>query len=369
MRRVVLVGATGFTGGLVAREVVARGLPLCLTGRDPGRVERSARELVRETGASDVDTSVVDVTEPDDLARILSPGEVVASCAGPFTDLGPPVIRTAVEAGAHYLDTTGEQHFMMETVRRWDAPARERGVTVVNAMAFEYAPGDAACALAVERLEEETASLDVTYAWRGPSDGTSPGTRASVLRVLASPGLVYEEGGWREEPVGARLRRLRLSGSERTAIGFPAGEVVTAGRDPTVDRVRGWLVAGRTLAASTKLMGPVLPPVARALRPLLEPLVRRAGPKEPGTEAREASRFLIRAEARGPSGEGGVAVEVRGRDPYGLTAGLMADAAAVLLDRRNGPSPPAGVLRPSAVLPPRRILDEDPRLEVSVEGP
>ncbi len=395
--RVVLVGGTGFTGGLVARELLARGLPFCLTGRDPGKVRRAARALREEgegtAGSGDgagpglwPETAMVDVAEPgglDVLSDLLSPGDVVANCAGPFTDLGDPVIRAAVEAGAHYLDTTGEQRFMMETARRWDGPARERGVAVANAMAFEYAPGDAACALAAgrvgepegpeeskgpEELEEPRGpagtgiSLDVTYAWRGPAGGTSPGTRASILRVLARPGLVYEAGEWREERLGARRREVQLEGGTTTTVSFPAGEIVTAGRDPAVDRVRGWLAAGRPLAVGTRLLGPVLPPVVQALAPLLEPVLRRLGPEEPGAEAREASRFLVRAEARGPGG-GGAAVEVvRGRDPYGLTARLVVEGARALLERGGtgeGAEPaPAGVLRPSELLAPRRILEQ-----------
>lgn len=375
--RVVLVGGTGFTGGLVARELRARGLPLCLTGRDPGKLRRAVRALRGEreatagsgagAGPGWPETAVVDAADPDGLAALadlLSPGDVVVSCAGPFTDLGHPVIRTAVEAGAHYLDTTAEQRFMMEAARRWDGPARERGVAVVNAMAFEYAAGDAACALATRAAGGSALSVDVTYAWRGPAGGTSPGTRASILRALGSPGLVYEDGGWREEPVGARRREVEVAGRTRTAVSFPAGEIVTAGRDPAVRRVRGWLVAGRTPGLGIRLLGPILPAAVRALGPLLEPALRRLGPEEPTPGAREASRFLIRAEARRPddgAGPPAAVREVQGRDPYGLTARLVAEGAGALLERphpreHDGPDP-AGVLRPSELLEPRRILE------------
>lgn len=369
--RVVLTGGTGFTGGLVAAELRERGLPILLTGRDPARLARAA------AGAGDPPTAVVDVTRPGTLSEHLTPGDVVANFAGPFTRLGEPVVRAAVEADAHYLDTTGEQRFMKAVADRWDGPARDRGVAVVNAMAFEYALGDAACALAAGTVSSEAAgeaaagiAVDVTYSWGGPSSGTSPGTRASVLEVLGSRGLAYEDGEWREEPVAARRRRARMpDGRGRPSVSFPSGEVVTAGRAPEVVRVRGWLVTGRALAATLSVLGPVLPPVARVLRPVLEPIIRRAGPEEPSLEARDASRFTIVAEARSldDGGTGGARVAVQGRDPYGITARLVARASAALLGSGPEPAVPAGVVRPSAVLGPRRLLEEEPDVRC-VEG-
>lgn len=382
--RIVVTGSTGFTGGLVARELAGGRDEFVLTGRDEGKVRRVASEV---GGAA---TAVVDVTEPETLRGILEPGDVVINVAGPFTELGEPVVETCVAAGAHYLDTTGEQRFMERIHRRHHDGARDAGVAVVNAMAFEFGPGDAACALACRELSGAPSSVEVTYGWHGEAGATSPGTRASVLGALREPALTYDDGAWKEEPVARHQRAVRLpDGTRRPAVSFPAGEVVTVPRYAEVERVRAWMITGRATALAARMAGPILPPLVRLLSQVLEPILRR-GPEGPDPGARQRSRFTIVAEAweerterpdadaraRGnreeDEGRAGVTVTLRGRDPYGLTAALVVAAARRLAGAEGAPdtsagpaeggretraTPAAGVLAPSQLLPARGLLD------------
>lgn len=361
MGRAVLLGGTGFTGGLAARALEDAGLPYLLTGRNPEKLRRRAEEL------GGPPTRPVDVTDPGDLRGVLSPGDVAVNCAGPFRELGEPVVRAAVREGAHYLDTTGEQRFMRRIEERWGGPAREAGVAVVNAMAFEYAPGDSASALALSRLSGRPVHLEVIYDWRGGAGGTSPGTRASILRVLGHRGWALRKGRWGLEPVARRHRRVRLpDGSEAHAVSFPAGEVVTAPRYSEVATVEAWVALGPATARAASLLSPVLPPLVRLLTPLLDPLVRsgRAGPD--ATQRREG-RFSITARARDGSGAGRT-VAVEGRDPYGVTAALLREGVRALLQRdaagaaESGADPGkarperSGVLAPSQLVEPEDLL-------------
>lgn len=367
--RAVVTGATGFTGGLVARELVDAGLPCLLTSRSPDPLERRAREL------GGVPTRTVDVTEPAALAVCLRPGDVLINCAGPFTDLGEPVVRTAVEAGAHYLDTTGEQSFMKRIADRYHGAARDARVAVANAVAFEYALGDCAAALAARGLEAPLERVDAVYGWRAGAEATTPGTRASMVRVLAREGWAREAGRWSLEPVARRRTRVRLpGGAAPSAMSFPAGEVVTVPRHRDVDTVRGWIVAGRLTTRIASLLSPLLPPVARLLEPTLDRLARR-GPEGPGEEERRRGRFDVVVSARGSEG-GRRTVAVSGRDPYGITAAVVVRAARRLLRHAadgGGPGPdgstgrggpPTGVLAPSELLEPRGLLDALDRFDV-----
>lgn len=349
-RRAVVTGATGFTGRKVARRLAGADLPLVVTGRDPGRTEELADEL------GGVDRATVDVTRPEGLADLLRPGDVVANCAGPFTELGEPVVRTCVEAGAHYLDTTGEQTFMKRMLERYDGPAREAGVAVVHAMAFEYAPGDCALAVAADRLDEAPARADVVYAWGAGPSATSPGTRRSILRVMAEPGWVVEEGSWRREPTGRRRRRAVMPWDRsHPVVSFPAGEVVTAPRHLSVETVRGWMVVGAATAAALPLMAPALPTLTRMALPLLDRWAGR-GPEGPDREARGSARFAVVAAVRAEDGEA-AAVTLQGHDPYGLTAAIVAAGVDRLLDAEGAPEP-AGVLPPAKLLAPGPFLEE-----------
>lgn len=360
--RAVLVGATGYTGRLVARELASADVPFVLAARSPGALEEVAREV---GGAS---TRTVDVTEPGTLATALGPGDVVLNTVGPFVDLGEPVVQASVEAGAHYLDTTGEQVFMKRIADRWHAPARQAGVAVVNGMAFEYALGDAAAALAARGLGRPLDRVDVVYGWRADAAATSAGTRASMVRILGRRGWALEDGGWRREPVARRRRRVRVpGGAELEAMSFPAGEVVTVPRHLEVGTVRGWIVAGRWTVRIARLLSPVLPAAARLAEPLLDRLARR-GPEGPTREQRRSGRFDVVATAVGADAEQR-SVAVSGRDPYGLTAVLIVRGAEALIGRgdagdRAGPAPKSGVLAPSLLLDPAQLLDGLGRFDV-----
>lgn len=351
--RVVLLGGTGFTGGLVARELVRREIPFLFTGRDPEKLDRAVARL------GGADHAVVDVTDAERLREVVRPGDVVVDCAGPFLGLGEPVVEACLEKGAHFLDTTGEQVYMKRVHDRFDGPAREADVAVVNAMAFEYALGDAACALAVRGLERPLRGVDVIYGWRGSSTATSRGTRASVLHVLGHRGFGYRRGGWTRERVARETREVEVApGRWRPAVTFPSGEVLTVPRYAEVEVVRGWIVVSRPISVLVRYLGAVLPPVLRALSPVLEPIFRM-GPEGPSTEQRGSSRFEITARAVGADGRARTCA-VRGRDPYGVTAALLGIASERLLRRENGgreEGAPIGVLAPSQLLEPTSLLE------------
>ena len=100
---IVLFGATGFTGELTARALVARGAQPLLVGRSAQRVGALATELHCESAA-------VDATAPgaaDALAALLDRGDVLVSTVGPFVRWGTPAVQGAIAAGAHYLDSHG----------------------------------------------------------------------------------------------------------------------------------------------------------------------------------------------------------------------------------------------------------------------
>ena len=95
-----ILGATGFTGRLVCTEARRLGIPVRLVGR--------RREALLELGD---DVRVADARDEDAVARAFDGAAVVASCAGPFLELGHAPVAAAIRAGAHYLDTSGEIAF------------------------------------------------------------------------------------------------------------------------------------------------------------------------------------------------------------------------------------------------------------------
>ena len=108
-RRIVVYGATGATGARVCRELAHRGAAFAIAGRDARKLEALAPEL------GDPPVKVAAADDPDALVAAFEGAAVVASCAGPFGRIGEPVVAAAIAAGAHNIDTAGEQNILRDT--------------------------------------------------------------------------------------------------------------------------------------------------------------------------------------------------------------------------------------------------------------
>ncbi|MDQ6649949.1 MAG: NAD(P)H-binding protein [Actinomycetota bacterium] len=323
-----LLGATGYTGRLVAAELVARGVPHRLGGR-------SADRLAALPASPLADTAVVDTGDPGALRAFLAGLDAVISCVGPFSSYGLPVMEAVVESRTPYVDSTGEPDFIRRVYDRYaDAPC-----PLVPACGFDYIPGDLAVAIAIEELGTPATAVDVGYELTGGA--VSRGTMLSALGVVGTAHLS-----------GRRLR-IEFPDGTRTAVEIPWGEQVTVPRHAPGARVASGIVVPQAAANAVSLMAPllslsrpVLPLLAAAVRPLVE---RR--PEGPSEQVRAAARFRI--VARASAGERSARVLVEGADVYGLTARFLVEAAL----RVAGPDAPTGALAPAQVLPPRAFLD------------
>jgi short subunit dehydrogenase-like uncharacterized protein len=156
-RRIVLLGATGFTGQRVLDELLARGELPTLVGRSRGR-------LLALAGGLEVDLPVeqVDVSSPTDLKRVLGPNDVVVSTVGPFLKLGVETVTAAAHVGAHYLDSASEATFV-RGVFGLDSIAARRGAALVPAFGYDYVPGNLAGALALRKAGDAARRVEVAY--------------------------------------------------------------------------------------------------------------------------------------------------------------------------------------------------------------
>ncbi|WP_236565574.1 MULTISPECIES: saccharopine dehydrogenase NADP-binding domain-containing protein [Nocardia] len=193
MPKIVLFGATGYTGRLTAEALIARGAAPVLAARNATVLGKLAADL------GGAETAVSDVTDPASVRLLLGRGDVLVTTVGPFLRYGGPALAAAVAAGAHYFDSTGEGPFIREVFDR-DNEARKAGVALLTAFGFDFVPGNLAAGLAL-REAPEAVRVDIGYFIAGP--GTSGGTRASMA------GMLFERGfALRGRPGRARADRL-----------------------------------------------------------------------------------------------------------------------------------------------------------------
>jgi short subunit dehydrogenase-like uncharacterized protein len=313
-----ILGVTGFTGRLVLDEARRAGLEVRLVGRRGDALEELAKagEEVR----------VADARNDDALRAAFAGVDAVASLAGPFLELGLGPVNAAVAAGAHYLDTSGEQ--------QWVAliHAEVRAETVVlPAFGFDYVPGDLAARLAAEKVDGPLDEVVVAYSVKGV--GTSRGTRRTIGHVMGQEQVAWQEGRLVPSAFGATTRSIRFPFGERTVVEWGGTEPLTVPRHTEVQNVRSYLRAP-AIAAKAGGLGRLAAPLVRA--------ASRFGPSGPSETSRRKSRFTVVAEARGRGGTGRAVLE--GTDVYGLTALLIVRGAEALL---AGEASGTGVLAPA----------------------
>ncbi|MFE7672128.1 saccharopine dehydrogenase family protein [Streptomyces albidoflavus] len=328
--RVILLGATGYTGGLVLDALRGLGLEPVLAGRDPAALAALAE---RSGGLGHF---VVDASDAAGLRARLNPGDVLLTTVGPFERFGYPVAQAAADAGAHYLDSTGEVGFVRALRERHHRRAQETGAVMLPAFGYDYVPGLLAGALAARQGGEAVRALDIGYFAAGPlRRGISQGTRATLRDGLTLPSARLHRKRLVDERTASRVRRFTVGGRRRSAFLVSGTEVLflpdTFGTLDDITVYNGWFSAlSRPVSlfsalANTLVRLPGGVPLTAALtRPVL--LGPPGGPG-PALRARITSRVVAVASTGAAGDPPAAEVHLEGPDPYGLTGALMAWAA------------------------------------------
>ena len=327
---IVLFGATSFTGRLVLdslRKLGSKNLILAARHRD---------KLTELGQQYDLETRFADAQDAASLDKMVKGARVVVSTVGPFTLHGEPVVRAALGAKAHFVDTTGEQAYMSRMLERYHGSALERNLTVVNAQAFEFAMGY--CAAAV--LTEKNPSLHTVDVFNRVSGlGASRGTQKSALEGLVAPALIRRGGRLVSRGPSPLPMKVQIPSLEEVelAVPFPGGEALHLSRvAPGVKNVTTNLVLPKPLAMSVMALWSARPLLKRVPRKrLLSALERRidAGPEGPSSAQRSQQRFFVFARGQGKTHHAGVVL--RGRDPYGITGTIAALGAHWLAEGKH----------------------------------
>ncbi|MDF3283825.1 saccharopine dehydrogenase NADP-binding domain-containing protein [Gordonia sp. N1V] len=327
MSKIVLFGATGYTGRLTAAALRARGVEPLLAARN-----RSALASVA-TDIGGADTAVADVTDPASVRALLESGDVLISTVGPFLRYGRPALDAALDAGAHYLDSTGEGPFIRAVFDR-DAEAREKNIGLLSAFGFDYVPGNLAAGLV---LADTPAATGVRICYGIVDPGTSGGTRASMAGMMFEPGFSLRDGRLRPARLGERVHTFTVNGASRTAASIPASEHLALPHSYPELRDIDVYLSSPPAAARALQIGTRVTSIAAQIAPLKalgDAVLSRAvkgSTGGPTAEQRASTSSWIVAEALDANGAVLASTTLTGVDPYTFTASILAWGAAQAL--------------------------------------
>lgn len=341
--RLLIYGANGYTGELVARRAVERGLRPTLAGRSAEGVAAMAARL-------GLPHLTVSLDDGPGLDAALAGRAAVIHCAGPFQQTSRPMASACLRCGVHYLDITGEIA-VFELLAREDAEARAAGVMLLPGVGFDVVPSDCLAAHLKRRLPSAT-SLELAFRSVG---GVSRGTATTALAGLGRQGAVRRDGQIVPAPMGRLTRQVDFGRGPVTAVAIPWGDVSTAYHSTGIPNITVYMALPPALVALMRAgaaLGPLLG--ARPARDVLEGLVRRQ-PPGPDEAARARGLSLLWGEASDPAGRR-VATRMRAPETYALTAQTAVLIAEKVL---------AGELRPGFQTPSRAY---GPDLVMKLEG-
>jgi short subunit dehydrogenase-like uncharacterized protein len=365
---IVVYGATGFTGQLVAEYLAAnyrgdRDLKWAMAGRSLDKLA-SVRDAI---GApADTPLIVADAGDPASLKAMVDQTRSVLSTVGPYQLYGSELVAACAASGTDYLDLCGEPVWMRQMIDAHEAAAKASGARIVFSCGFDSVPFE----LGAFFVQEEARRVFGAPAarvkgrvrdMRGTlSGGTAASAKAtfdavakdlSLVAILNDPfaltsgftgpkqprgnKLAYEEDlqSW-AAPFMMALINTRNVHRSNMLMGFPYGrEFIYDEMALTGPGEQGEANAKRVMAANSEKTGPN---------------ARKPG-EGPSKEERENGLYDLLYVAIAPDGQQ-VRASVKGdRDPgYGSTSKMISECAICLL--RDTPDVPAGFWTPGAAM-------------------
>ncbi|MBA3335757.1 MAG: saccharopine dehydrogenase NADP-binding domain-containing protein [Acidobacteria bacterium] len=216
MKNFLIYGANGYTGELVAREAVRRGLKPILAGRSQNKIEPLAKEL-------NLIFRTFSLEDKKSLEYTLKEVDFVLHCAGPFSLTSQPMVEACLRLGKHYLDITGEIAVFEQMAQR-DEAAKKAGIMIMPGVGFDVVPSDCLALHLKNRLPSATV---LTLAFYGLGK-ISHGTQATMLMNIGNGGAIRKNGEITRVPAAYKAREINFGEFSKTAVAIPWGDVSTA---------------------------------------------------------------------------------------------------------------------------------------------
>jgi len=232
---VVVYGASGYTGRLVCEYLREFQVPFIAAGRDKARI---AEALSKVPGIDTVPHEIVEVDhQVGPLTELLDGAKVVCNTVGPFAQYGNEVVEACLATGCHYVDTTGEQDWLIRCDEIYGAQMAERGLLLAPGIAQMYTTGEIAADLCLETPGLDT--LDILVFWKGFP--TVASTRTILVNAALAKAYYLEQSSYVEWPADGGLYDVTVPGQHESGLALPWGGTshpVWFKRDPRVANVK-----------------------------------------------------------------------------------------------------------------------------------
>jgi short subunit dehydrogenase-like uncharacterized protein len=232
---VIVYGASGYTGRLVCEYLREYNVPFVAAGRDKARIQEAMDKV---PGIDTVEHEIIEVAhDVEPLTELFNGARVVLNTVGPFAQYGREVVEACIASGCHYLDTTGEQDWLIICDEEYGQRMADQGLLLAPGIAQMYTTSEIAAQLCLEKPGVDT--LDILVFWKGTP--TVASTRTILVNACLSKAYYLEQNQYAEWPADAGLYDVAIPGQHEIGLALPWGGMshpVWFKHDPRVANVK-----------------------------------------------------------------------------------------------------------------------------------
>src|SRR6478672_7492880 len=269
----LIYGANGYTGELITRYAVERGMKPVLAGRNAIAVESLAKK-------HHLDYRVFSLDEGYRIDSALQNVDAVLHCAGPFSLTSQPMVEACLRNKKHYADITGEIA-VFEAMAKLDQKAKEAGIMIMPGVGFDVVPTDCLARHLKDRLS--TANY-LSLAFYGIGR-LSHGTQATMTMNVGQGGAIRKGGKITRVPAAWKTREIDFGDVTKNAVTIPWGDVATAYYSTGILNIEVYTVvppSNLKMLKASRYLGWLL-----ATKPFQDYLQKQIPPGGPSDEERE----------------------------------------------------------------------------------
>lgn len=216
--KVLIYGANGYTGELIARFAKDFSLEPIVAGR-------SKETVLQVANRYQLPFLVFSLDDKEALLNALKDVAVVIHAAGPFRYTAKQMVEACIETGTHYLDINGDIS-VFEFIKKYDAKARAANVMLLPGSGFDVVPTDCV-AYGLQQQMPDASHLEIAFLPNG-GGGLSHGTATTMAGKAGEGGCVRENGELKRKPLGHSGKWIEVNGKKLFAMAIPWGDVSTA---------------------------------------------------------------------------------------------------------------------------------------------
>jgi short subunit dehydrogenase-like uncharacterized protein len=216
-KNILLYGANGYTGALIARYAYEQGIPLLLAGRNEKAILPIAAKY-------QMPYRFFSLTDTSRIIEELQTVKLVIHAAGPFSQTAKSMVEACIQSGTHYIDINGDLS-VFEQIHAYDETAKKAGVMLLPGAGFDVVPTDCLASHLKKQLPDAT-SLKLGFISK--KGKISHGTATTIVEKLGEGGAVRKNGKIIRRKLGHNCRHVAFENKTYFLMSIPWGDVATA---------------------------------------------------------------------------------------------------------------------------------------------